>query len=331
MARKKTPATRPPFERIAFIDRELRAERYPTLARLARLLNVTPRTAYRDLAYMREAMDAPVKFLVARRGYYYEGAAPKLGQLCLREGELFAIFVGRKVVAQYRGTPYEAALRSAFDKIRGALTDDVELYLDAWDEKLSFRAGGVLEVDPAIWATLQEALDCGWTVRMLYYAAYRDERSWREVDPYFLFNVAGEWYLVGHCHLRGQLRTFLPGRIEKLELTDRVFEPPANLTVTDFLRDSFQVEARAGCAPQTVRIRFAADQGPYLKGRRWHASQALEEQADGSLVLTLTVASEDELIRWVLGWGANAEVLEPAALRQKATEITADMARAYKP
>ena len=89
------------------------------------------------------------------------------------------------------------------------------------------------------------------------------------------------------------------------------------------------MEVRAGGKPQTVRIRFAADQSPYLKGRRWHASQALEEQADGSLVLTLTVASEDEIIRWVLAWGANAEVLEPKELRAKVAAVAREMAAKY--
>jgi len=256
MARGRTPATRPPYERALLLDGEFRKKEYVTLRESVRLSNVTARTIYRDLAHMRREMRAPIKFRQGR-GYYYDGRASKLGRLCMREGELFALFVGRKVLAQYRGTPYEAALRSAFDKIRAALADDCELYLDAWDRKLAFRAGGALAVDPAIWATLQQALDEGWTVRMLYHSAYRDERTWREVDPYFLFNCAGDWYVVGFCHLRNQLRTFLPGRIEELALTDRAFEPPANLTVTDFLRDSFQVEAHIGAAPGFLTPRHA--------------------------------------------------------------------------
>lgn len=329
MVKRRTLATRGPHERIIEIDRRIRRNQYPSVSRLAQALGVTQRTVYRDLDYMRNVMGYPIKFSKKNRGYYYEGSAPTLGSVVLNEGELFALFVGRKVLAQYRGTPYENALRSAFEKIRAALTDDVELYLDEWERKLSFDVGGVMDVDPEIFAKLQEAVDCGFRIRMFYYTAYRDERTWREIDPYFLFNIDGEWYLVGFCHLRKQLRTFMPGRIEEIELTDKVFKPPAELTLTDFLRDAFRVEVRVGQVPQNVRVRFSPEQARYIRERRWHSSQAIEEQPDGSVILNLTVVGEKELIRWVLRYGADAEILEPAALRDKVKEITGRMVSIY--
>ena len=48
---------------------------------------------------------------------------------------------------------------------------------------------------------------------------------------------------------------------------------------------------------------------------RWHASQRLEPQPDGSLLWRAQVAGPHEVLVWILGWGGDAEVLEPPELR----------------
>jgi proteasome accessory factor B len=48
---------------------------------------------------------------------------------------------------------------------------------------------------------------------------------------------------------------------------------------------------------------------------RWHPSQELEPQRDGSMRWTATISGTREVRSWILGWGPDAEVLEPAELR----------------
>ena len=72
-----------------------------------------------------------------------------------------------------------------------------------------------------------------------------------------------------------------------------------------------------GEEPQTVRVRFSAYQARWIRERRYHPSQEIEELPDGGLLLTLCVAGMAEVRRWLLGYGAEAEVLEPAELREE--------------
>jgi predicted DNA-binding transcriptional regulator YafY len=58
---------------------------------------------------------------------------------------------------------------------------------------------------------------------------------------------------------------------------------------------------------------------------RWHPSQRLEWGDDGSLVWRGRVAGTHEVRVWILGWGADAEVLEPRSLRD---EVAAELRRA---
>ena len=55
---------------------------------------------------------------------------------------------------------------------------------------------------------------------------------------------------------------------------------------------------------------------PYIRERLWHPTQKLRDLPDGRLELTLQVADTQEVRRWILGWGAQAEVLHPIAMRE---------------
>src|SRR5262249_10530010 len=66
----------------------------------------------------------------------------------------------------------------------------------------------------------------------------------------------------------------------------------------------------------TVRVAFAKGVAPYIRERLWHPTQKLRDLPDGRLELTLQVADTQEVRRWILGWGAQAEVLQPIAMRE---------------
>ena len=62
----------------------------------------------------------------------------------------------------------------------------------------------------------------------------------------------------------------------------------------------------------------------------WHPTQMLEMEADGSLVWRATVAGTIEIRLWILSWGSDVEVLEPAALRDDVRRTLATALRAYE-
>jgi proteasome accessory factor B len=62
---------------------------------------------------------------------------------------------------------------------------------------------------------------------------------------------------------------------------------------------------------------------------RWHPSQEIERQPGGQLKMTLKVRGVVEITPWILSWGADVEVLKPAALRNALAETVERLAAAY--
>jgi predicted DNA-binding transcriptional regulator YafY len=316
-------ATRPPLRRMKVIDQALRAGRWPTDKSLAAELEADPRTIRRDLEFMRNQLQAPIKFSRARRGYYYSEQTYRLPFLQLSEGELISLFLAERMMQQFRGTPFEADLRRAIAKLDEMLPDGVSVRLDDIADFLSVLPATETRYDPKIFCALTSAVVCGRQLELRYWSASRNEETRRRFDPYDVSLVSDGWYTVGHCHLRQDTRMFAIQRVQSVRETGEGFVRPSGFRIAEFLKGSFR--AVRGDGDYHVVLRFRSDVARRFAEKQWHASQVLEAQTDGTLIARMQVSSLVEIKRWVMWWGIDCEVLEPAELRDLITREAREM------
>ncbi|OIO89667.1 MAG: hypothetical protein AUJ92_20870 [Armatimonadetes bacterium CG2_30_59_28] len=175
----------------------------------------------------------------------------------------------------------EGNLRSAFTKLCTALPEKVSIHVKALAHGLSFVPAPVREVDPEVFTRLTQALRENRRVRLLYYTQHRRKETDRLVDPWHLYNHEGDWYLVGHCHTRRAVRSFLLSRIRECALTKQSFEVPGSFDANAYIHESFGVIHDG--KPVRIKIAFDADQAPYILERQWHPSQKTTQQEDGGV------------------------------------------------
>ncbi len=323
-------AVRFSLQRIAAFDRAVRAGEYPNARTIARALEVGHRTVQRDVEFLRERLGAPLAFDQRRNGYYYDRPDYRLPLMNLTEGELVAVFLAERALQQYRGTPYAADLGRAFSKLTAGLSDRVTVDLGHLGASLSFRTTASSGPDPGVFRDLEAAIRGKNRVALRYYSASRDAETAREVDPYHLASVDGQWYLIGHCHVRGEVRMFVPSRICSMEPTGVTFDSPEDFEIGAYLAESFSVLRGAEGELHRVRLRFTGEAIKYLRERTWHASQSLEMGKDGSLILGLSVGHLREVEKFALSWGASCEVLEPLELRERIAQAISEASRLYR-
>jgi proteasome accessory factor B len=306
-------ASRPPLARLAAIDQAIRAGGWPNAASLARQLEVNPRTVQRDLAFLRDRLQAPLAFDPVRNGYAYTRADFRLPFFRVTEGELVALFLAERLLRQYRGTPFEADLGRAFRRLTGPLAAEVTLDLAAVADALSVTPTAQTPQDAATFRTLAEAVTRRQRLDLVYFTAERGEVTRRRVDPYHLTLVDSDWYLIAHCHRRGEVLLFAAARVREAHPTGEPFARPADFRVEEYLGRSFRACRGPGC--YRVAVRFVAAAAARAGEKVWHHTQTAERLADGGLVIRLEVSDLREIRRWILGWGADCEVLEPEELR----------------
>jgi predicted DNA-binding transcriptional regulator YafY len=183
---------------------------------------------------------------------------------------------------------------------------------------LSVRSSGTGLADVLVFDALAKAVTEGAEVALVYHKLGGEKEETRTVQPYHLGCIENQWYLFGHDGSRGAVRTFALPRIRSVERTGVKFRRPKNFSLAKMLEGSFAVFE--GGSASKVRVRFTGVAERLIGERVWHATQKLSRDSRG-LVLEMRAGLSPDLRQWLLGWGGEAEVLEPDQLRR-------DMARA---
>jgi predicted DNA-binding transcriptional regulator YafY len=326
-AQPRTLSTRPPIRRLFWALARLREGKPLKATDLAREFEVNVRTAYRDIDFLRDEWRVPAEYDAHQGTYVLTEPMTELPPVALSHGELLAIYFAEKVVRQYRGTPFEDDLASAFRKILELLPEQVKVSPSGLGDYLSLDLGPLHAPDAAIFRDVLAALRRKHTALIRYRSLSAGRTTDRRIRPYHVFNVGGDWYVAAWDARRKEVRDFALHRIRRVTLTTERYEIPAGFDFRKYMAGALAIEK--GGKPIEAAIRFAPRQARWMRERRWHASARIQEEIGGGIVLRMTVAETSELRRWVLQFGAEAEVLAPASLRKAVAEDLRRAAAAY--
>jgi len=317
--------SRPPLERMLRIHGELRRGELVNATRLGAELEVSRKTITRDIAFMRDRLDLPIEFDVRANTYRYTEPVENFPTVQVTEGEVMALLVARRALEQYQGTPFHQQLAVAFEKLTAGLKDRITFTADEEWRTVSFKNVGLGRTDLQVFTSLSGAVLREREVSFAYRKPGDASSATRRVEPYHLSHRENLWYLIGRDGDRGELRTFALPRIREVKETGNVFTRPADFSPDRFFSGSLGVVEGKG--DYRVRVVFATEVADRVRERLWHESQEMHARADGRLEVRLRLGALGEAERWVLGWGAAAEVLAPAELRRRVATTAAAVAQ----
>lgn len=138
-------------------------------------------------------------------------------------------------------------------------------------------------------------------------------------------------YVLGQSRA-GQIHPYRFARITNVDLSDSTFEYPSRVEYDPktLFRDSMGIFVGENYSVERLKVRLVPRWAKYVKSHRWHESQTVQFDDTGGVVITLQVRVCPELERWVLGFGEDAEVLEPASLRSKMASRIESMRSNYQ-
>ena len=233
--------------------------------------------------------------------------------LRLTAAEGCSLLLGIRVLRESGIAPFDDAMQSAEKKLLTALGRD------AGEATLLATSTVVAEPDAAVAKHLRELVVASrkqLRVEIDYASASRHQAEHRPFDPYGIVHHAGEWYVVGFCHKRGDVRTFRIDRIAALLSTTERFERPPTFDLEAYRRDRLYVPSADAV---TVRIYLDALAVNRI-GANWPVGEVTMHD-DGSAELLVDCEGMEWVSGWVLGLGRHARIVEPvearAAMRER--------------
>lgn len=312
------------MQRVVYIDNRLRYRRdYPSAAELAEDYfrrsgdEFSARTFKRDIEWLRDER-APIEYDASRHGYYYTHDDFQLPAIHLSEGDLMAILVAERALSSYRNSPYYEKLRSVFERLTHLLPNRVTVSSRELATDVSVIPEPVTTIGADVWTTLHDALERRRTVTIGYRSPAHESPSSRTIDPYHIVGYRGEWYLLGWSHKDDEVRVYALARIQRCSLEGDRFDVPEDFAPEEYIDPNFGIFVNEPWID--VAIRFEAPVARLIGERQWHPGQTVEALDDGAVVLRFRTNQHTPTLYWVSQWGPNAEVLEPAGLRERAAD-----------
>jgi proteasome accessory factor B len=309
------------------ILKRIEAGRYTTAQDLADEHGVTERTIRRDIEALQEAGFPLYDERSEGRKVWrlIEGYRQRLTQT-FTLAELSALYFSKNLMAFLGGSPFATDLEAAFGKIKEALPARSLPYLERIQELFLARPDPWKDYSKKkeVIAELVDAVLHQRRGKIAYFSFNSKKTKTYTVDPYRLVYWHGGLYLYARAAEYKEVRTFAVERIQSIEVSEEVFEVPADFNPSEYAKGAFGI---AGGKPELVEIAFDPSAAVYIRERVWHESQELAEGKDGSVVVRMNVAPGAELKQWVKGFLPHVKVLKPASLR---AEIARDLEDARK-
>lgn len=205
----------------------LQTHRRMTGAQLAQRLEVNVRTI-RDYITMLQDLGAPITAERGRGGAYELDAGFKLPPMMFTEDEAVALAMGLLAAKRLGLAETISAVESARAKLEEAMPAELKNRANALTEtlRLDLSTNDVPSASPGqIVLSMSSAAKDQRRVHMRYRSSLDDETE-RDFDPYGLVCRNGRWYVVGHCHLRQDLRSFRLDRVVQVIITTLSFQRP---------------------------------------------------------------------------------------------------------
>ena len=289
-----------------------------TIPKLAMDLHVHPRTIRRDLAALQEA-GFPIYDEVVNGSKFWRVDPKAIGALArsgLTVSELAALYFSRALIECFAGTALANDVKSAFNKLEGALSPAMKSFLDRLPRALTARQEHAKRQGAQTYEITARLLDAilGQRVTEMHYHSLRSRREKSyTLHPSRLVHAQGGLYLIAHVPAYAEVRTFAVERIRKVRVQETTFKPVAELDSNPF---KHSLGVYLGGTPCKVQLRFHPQIAPLVKERTWHESQQFKDRTDGSVVVTLHVTDDYALRSWVLSFGRFVKVLRPSPLVQ---------------
>ncbi len=314
----------------------LSARRYGmTVKELADEGEVHTRTILRDLNLLK-TVGFPIHESVSSHGRKHWKINSEVGiaQLQFTLEEAAALYLGRQFLEAFAGTLFWKGSQSAFQKMRAALSDQTIEYLEKLAATVHLSA--LQHVDYSDRVELIDDLMMAAEERRLTVITYQSLRSTEPVTlydlhPYAIVFHKGALYLIAWSLQHKQIRTFKIDRISEVEVQSGLmkFKRPANFRPEEFLAHSFGIFSNDD-PPCTVRVRFSKAVVRILNEKKFHPSQELVSQSDGSVIAAYTLSTFEEFRSWILSFGRHARVLEPEELIEQIREEVEAMNQMYQ-
>ena len=309
-------------ERIYQIDQLLNGRNFVTFEELLARLEISKATLKRDLAYMRDRLNAPIVFDREVGGYRLDKQSSNLKYelpgLWFNANEIFALLTMQHLLDGLDSggilTPHIQPLKARLTELLGSTNDP----LDQIKKRIKIETIGARRFNLDHFQAIGSSLLKRKQLHIDYLGRGKNELTSRDISPQRLIYYKDNWYLDGWCHSKEDIRSFSVDAIQRLEILEKKAKDVSEEKLNEELGSGYGIFS--GKDIKWATLKFSPERARWVSKEKWHPKQEGRFLDDDSYQLKIPYSKEPELLIDVMKYGPDVEVIEPKDLRIKIQE-----------
>ena len=319
-------------ERIYKIDQLLNNHTFVTIPEFLDRLEVSLATFKRDIAYMRDRLNAPIEFNRDLGGYQMTkqtlvGDRYELPGLWFSSEEIYALMTMQQLLQNLDGSGLLGGhIKPLLSRLQMILNQS-ETELNDVAQRIQVKNVGYRQLKIEHFPFLATATLKRQKISIVYAARSTDAETQRTVSPQRINYYKGNWYLEAWCHVRNDMRIFSMDCIRAVEILNEPCHPVSEAALAQSEK-SYGIFS--GADIYWAKLEFSPMAAKWIKAEIWHPDQKQTLLSDGTLVMEVPYSDETEMVMDILRHGPNVTVLEPETLIIKIINALKSSIHLYK-
>ena len=176
---------------------------------------------------------------------------------------------------------------------------------------------------------VMEAMTENLEVVMEYHKYTSEESEMLTIWPYAVKEFAKRWYIIAYCKEREGLRVYGLDRVKNMKVTGKKFKMKNGFDVDELFATSFGIYLPGGKG-QIITFRCSEREAKFLRDLPLHSSQEEVRKDGDSVIFSIFVCPDKNLIMEVCKHGSRIEILSPAEVRNAVKEELAKALAQYE-
>jgi predicted DNA-binding transcriptional regulator YafY len=269
---------------------------------------------YRVHEYMHDYLGSPIK-TVRGQGYIYDVKADEqyeLPGLWFSAKEIIALGIIEQLSESFQPQIIKQLLDPFKSRINTLLKQQ-QLPETNWQLRIKIISQWQRPCEPEFFTQVAYALLHRKQLQIDYWQWHSNTCQQRIISPQRLVYYRDNWYLDAWCHLRQALRTFSVDAIRQIDLTDLHANDVDAKVLNDHVMDGYGIFS--GEVVGHAILKFSKHMSNRVSRENWHPDQTFEWTLTGEYLLTIPYSEQHELLRDILRYGVDVEVLSPKSLK----------------
>ena len=314
------------LSRMLNIVAALQSGRYNSVVDLAEIHKVSRRTIFCDLDELKKIGISGSND--AKNRIYPIDSDFHLPSVNLNHKEAMSLLLIAYKGRNYIQLPFQKAILHAALKIENCLSDKIKRYRIDTLRNISIKnlpQAKIASFDK-IFSQLLEAILKKQIVCFCYDLSDQDTTIITTLRPYHLIHNDYSWYVIGKSSFHKRVHAFKLNRIKNLITLNKCFIENNKFNLSKYLGVVWSMIPEGQF--YNVKLKFFPEVAHDVAEVRWHSTQKVTFNNDGSAIVEFLIDGLNEITWWILSYGDRVQVLAPKILRQRIIEIAQKMVNA---